>query len=103
VTVKLEDVAKVIAAAPAARYDAILLDLYEGPNAASQRSDDPFYGPAALARAQKALRRSGILAVWSEDADAPFEKRFVAAGFDVKMHSIGQGGRRHVVYLGRRP
>jgi spermidine synthase len=103
VTVKLEDVAKVIAAAPAGRFDAILLDLYEGPNAASQRSNDPFYGPTALARAYKALRKSGILAVWSEDADAPFQKRFAAAGFEVSVHSIGQGGRRHVVYLGRRP
>jgi spermidine synthase len=103
VTVKLEDVSDVIAKSPAARYDAILLDLYEGPNAASQRSDDPFYGAAALARAHKALRPSGILAVWSEDADAAFEKRFTAAGFAVTTHSIGQGGRRHVVYLGRRP
>lgn len=102
VTVRIEDVSKVIAAAPAGRYDAILLDLYEGPNAASQRRDDPFYGESALARSHKALRTGGLLAVWSEDADAPFEKRFGAAGFEVTTHSIGQGGRRHVVYLGRR-
>jgi hypothetical protein len=40
--------------------------------------------------------------VWSEDADAPFAKRFVTAGFVVKPHSIGAGGRKHVVYVGRR-
>jgi spermidine synthase len=83
-------------------FDAILLDLYEGPNAASQRKDDPFYSPHALVRTRAALRPGGVLAVWSEDADAPFAKRFVTAGFVVKPHSIGAGGRKHVVYVGRR-
>lgn len=102
VTVKLEDVAKVIAAAPANRYDAILLDLYEGPNAQTQRPNNPFYGADALARTHKALRASGVLSVWSEDADAAFEKRFSAAGFEVRSHSIGSGGRKHFVYIGRK-
>lgn len=83
-------------------FDAILLDLYEGPNAASQRKDDPFYSAHALVRTRAALRPGGILAVWSEDADAPFAKRLVTAGFVVKAHSIGAGGRKHVVYVGRR-
>jgi spermidine synthase len=83
-------------------FDAILLDLYEGPNAASQRKDDPFYSAHALVRTRAALRAGGVLAVWSEDADAPFAKRLVTAGFVVKAHSIGAGGRKHVVYVGRR-
>jgi spermidine synthase len=83
-------------------FDAILLDLYEGPNAASQRKDDPFYSAHALVRTRAALRANGVLAVWSEDADAPFAKRLVTAGFVVKAHSIGAGGRKHVVYVGRR-
>lgn len=102
VRVELGDVARAIASAKPGAYDAILLDLYEGPNAASQRKDDPFYGPAALARAHAALASKGALAVWAEDADAPFAKRFAAAGFDVTTHSIGRGGRRHIVYLGKR-
>lgn len=102
VRVELGDVARAIATAKAGAFDAILLDLYEGPNAASQRRDDPFYGPGALARAHAALAPAGMLAVWAEDPDAPFAKRFAAAGFDVRTHSIGQGGRRHIVYLGRR-
>jgi spermidine synthase len=102
VTVKVEDVAKVIAASAPNRYDAILLDLYEGPNAQSQRPDDPFYGAAALARTHKAIRTGGVLSVWSEDADAAFEKRFGAAGFEVRAQSIGSGGRRHFVYVGRK-
>jgi spermidine synthase len=102
VTVKLEDVAKVIAASPANRYDAILLDLYEGPHQATQKDDDPFYSAAALARSHKTIRVGGVLSVWSEDADAAFEKRFTAAGFDVSSQSIGSGGRRHFVYVGRK-
>ena len=102
VAIELGDVADVIARAPAGRFDAILLDLYEGPNAASQGRDDPFYGPGALARTRAAIAPGGVLGVWSEDADAPFAKRFAAAGFAVTTHAIGRGGRRHIVYLGRR-
>ena len=100
VTAVVRDVAQVIAAARG--LDLILLDLYEGPNNASQAANDPFYGAAALARAHAALAPGGVLGVWSEDADAPFAKRFAAAHFTVTKHSIGRGGRRHIVYLGRR-
>ncbi|CAN5776904.1 hypothetical protein BH11MYX3_BH11MYX3_18520 [soil metagenome] len=102
VTVQLIDVAELIASSPAGRFDAILLDLYEGPNDASQGRNDPFYSVAALARQRAALAPGGVLAVWSEDADAPYEKRFKAAGFEVTKHAIGTGGRKHIVYLGRR-
>jgi spermidine synthase len=101
VKVELGDVAELIARSPGA-FDLILLDLYEGPNAASQAANDPFYGPAALARLHRALTPRGVAGIWSEDADAPFARRFAAARFDVSKHSIGRGGRRHVVYLGRR-
>ena len=101
VRVVIDDVAKVIAAAPRGHYDAIILDLYEGPHAATQRSDDPFYGRAALARSRDALAPGGILAVWSEEADDAFSRRFTAAGFDVAIHRLGKS-RTHVVYLGRR-
>ena len=100
VRVEIADVARVIVTAPAASYDAIVLDLYEGPHAATQRADDPFYGPAALERARAALARGGVLAVWSEDPDAAFARRFTAAGFEVSSHREGRGGRAHIVYLG---
>jgi spermidine synthase len=104
VNLQLADVARVIASAPAGHYHAIVLDLYEGPNAASQRRDDPFYSAAALVEQRRALARDGVLAVWSEDADAPYAKRVTSGGFALKTHSIGSGGRRHVVYLAvRRP
>jgi len=99
VTVEMGDVAATIAAASPGAYDAILLDLYEGPHAATQRPDDPFYGAAALARTRAALSRRGVFAVWSEDADLPFARRLSTAGFTVSRHRVGQGGRAHFVYL----
>jgi spermidine synthase len=102
VRVEVRDVADVIANAPAGGFDLILLDLYEGPNSSTQSANDPFYGGAALARSHRALAPRGVLGVWSEDADAPFERRFAAGKFAVTKHSIGKGGRRHFVYLGVR-
>ncbi len=102
VRVEVADVADVIARAPEGGFDLILLDLFEGPNTSTQAPEDPFYGPKALARARRALAPRGILGVWSEDADAPFARRFAAAGFDVHKDSIRSGASRHVVYMGRR-
>ncbi len=101
VAVVIDDVAAVIAGAPRGHYDAILLDLYEGPHAATQRADDPFYGRAALGNSHAALAPGGTLAVWSEEPDEAFARRFTAAGFDVATHRLGKT-RSHIVYLGRR-
>ena len=101
VRVVIGDVAAVITDAPPGHHDAIILDLYEGPHAATQRADDPFYGRAALARSRAALAPGGVLAVWSEDPDDAFARRFTAAGFDVATHRLG-ANRNHIVYLGRR-
>jgi spermidine synthase len=95
VSVELADVGHVIARAPAASWDAILLDLYEGPY-----DDDAHFGTAAVVRARRALAPGGVLAVWSEEADPRFQKRLVAAGFDVATHRISSGDRRHTVYVG---
>ncbi|HEY2743793.1 MAG TPA: spermidine synthase [Polyangia bacterium] len=100
VTVVVADVAAQIARAPRGAWDAILLDLYEGPHAATQAADDPLYGAAALARTRAALRAGGVFAVWSEEADARFERRLQDAGFTVDKQRAGRGGRAHVVYLG---
>lgn len=100
VTIRAADVAEVIRASPPGAWHAIVLDLYEGPNAASQRADDPFYGSAALARTRAALAVGGVLAIWSEDPDAPFERRVVAAGLALEKRRVGgKGARAHVVYM----
>jgi spermidine synthase len=98
VTIVIDDVSKVIARANN-EYDAILIDLYEGPNPQTQDKDDPFYGKTALARTHAALVPRGVFSVWSEDADDTFAKRFTAAGFEVSTHRLGSS-RRHFVYLG---
>lgn len=98
-SVLMEDVARVIARGG---FDAIILDLYEGPREAVRAEGDPFYGREALRRTREALTPKGIFAVWSEDPDAAFEKRLRAAGFDVERRKPGKGGPRHAVYLARR-
>jgi len=100
VKVEVADVARVIAAAPAGRYDAILLDLYEGPHQATNHAHDPLYGAAALDRTARALRPGGALAIWSEELDRPFERRLEAAHFRVQTHRT-RGGRTHVIYEAR--
>lgn len=97
----LQDVAEVIAGAARQPFDAIILDLYEGPREATQGREDPFYGPAALKRTREALATGGVLAVWSEDPDAAFEKRLRQGGFEVERRKPGKGGPRHTVYLAR--
>jgi len=103
VTVVLDDVAVVIrsAAEPGKghRFDAILLDLYEGPYEGDQGRGDYLYGPAAIALSRTALRPGGVFAVWSEDPDKAFEKRLQRAGFAVNRQRPGRGGGRHVVYI----
>ena len=101
VKVLIQDVARVIEQAPAGHFDAIVLDLYEGPHAAQKRENDPFYGRAALARSFAALAPGGVLAIWSEEINSVFKKRMIDAGFETTVQHPG-GSRAYVVYLGRR-
>ena len=102
VRTRVADVARVIAEAPAGSYDAIILDLYEGPHEAINRASDPLYGQTALQSAATALRPRGVLAIWSEEPDKAFESRLSRAGFAISRHPGGRGGRAHVIYLGVR-
>ncbi len=106
VTVEIDDVALLIRKAArdgiALKYDAIVLDLYNGPYSQAGSQEDPLYGCAAIENAKAALKSGGVFAVWGEDYDAGFEKRLRAAGFTVAATREGRGGPRHVVYLGRR-
>jgi spermidine synthase len=101
VRVVIQDVARVIENARPGQFDAIVLDLYEGPHAAQRRENDPFYGRVALERSAAALSPGGVLAIWSEETNAVFKKRMIDAGFETRVHHPG-GSRAYVVYLGRR-
>lgn len=92
---------------PGAGYDAILLDVDNGPEGLSRPGNDRLYSAAGLASALKALRRGGTLAVWSAHPDEAFTRRLKKAGFaveEVKARANGKrGGARHLIWLARRP
>jgi spermidine synthase len=106
VGVKIENVTATIARAArgenAAKLDAILLDLYEGPGPSTSPRDDPLYGEHALRQIRTALRPGGVLAVWSEEPSAGYERRLRAAGYRVERSRPGRGGLRHAVYVATR-
>jgi spermidine synthase len=81
------------------RYDAIVLDLYQGPYAVPDGQEDPLFGPNALERARAALHAHGCLAVWSEEPVPSFERRLRSSGFRCECRRPRSKGPRHVVYL----
>ena len=106
VTVLEKDVGKVIRAAPAA-FDAILLDVDNGPEGLTRASNDNLYNLEGLSAARAALRPGGVLAVWSSGPDSGFTKRLRRTGFDVEevvaRATRKRGGARHVIWLATRP
>lgn len=102
VTVRETDVADLIRPAKAA-YDAILLDVDNGPEGLSRKANDALYDHSGLAAARVALRPGGVLAVWSSAPDAGFARRLGQAGFSVEETRArarrGGGGARHVIWL----
>lgn len=98
------DVADVIASGKAA-YDAILLDVDNGPDGLSRSANDRLYGLPGLAAARTALTPGGVLAVWSAHPDRSFAARVRQSGFEVEeIHTRARGkrGARHVIWLGTR-
>jgi len=105
VTVIVDDVAYLVgqaAEANAQKFDAIIIDLYEGPHAKTDAMNDPFYGSRALKTTADALTAAGIFAIWGENPDEAFEKRLTTAGFTLDRQRPGRGGLRHVVYVAQK-
>jgi len=100
------DVAELMRAEVSA-WDAILLDVDNGPTGLTQSANDWLYSIQGLGVAFRALRPEGVLGVWSAGADASFSRRMTRAGFDVATKDVrargSRGGRRHVVWMGTRP
>jgi spermidine synthase len=100
------DVAVVIAEG-AGTYDAILLDVDNGPDGLVRLANDRLYTLSGLLAAKAALKPGGVLAVWSAAPDAAFTRRLVKAGFAVeevavKARSNGKGPR-HVIWFAAKP
>jgi spermidine synthase len=102
VILRERDVAMVIAE-EVGSYDAILLDVDNGPDGLVRLANDRLYTLSGLASAKAALRPGGVLAIWSAGPDPAFARRLVKAGFSVeevavKARSNGKGPR-HVIWF----
>jgi spermidine synthase len=105
VWVELNDVA-VILSSSLARFDAVLLDVDNGPAAFAAANNVRLYDDRGIAAAFAALKMDGVLAVWSAREDRKFEQRLRYGGFAVEVVSVRgrlkKGGPRHTIFLGRK-
>lgn len=105
VKVEVADVAEIIRAA-ACRYDAILLDVDNGPEGLTREANDRLYDARGLAAAHAALKIGGVLAVWSARPDRRFAQRLGDAGFaaeEFSARATGGRGARHTIWIAARP
>ena len=105
VTLEVRDVAETIAF-DVGHFDAILLDVDNGPDGVVRKENDRLYSRGGLATTFGALRPGGVLAVWSAADDAGFTRRLRGAGFEVEMVTVkarpNGKGPRHVIWFARR-
>ncbi len=104
VTVCEGDIARVLVAEQQA-YDAILLDVDNGPEGLTRKENDWLYSVNGLNAAYAALRPQGVLAVWSAGPDQEFMQRLRKVGFEVdevRVHAHGSKGARHIIWFARR-
>jgi len=99
------DVAQYIAGADG-EYDAILLDVDNGPDGLVRAENDVLYSRDGLREAKRALAPNGILAIWSAEPDPAFTRRLQKAGFSVdkvrvSARSNGKGAK-HTIWFARR-
>lgn len=102
VVLRVTDVAAVIEEAPSA-FDAILLDVDNGPDGLSRRGNNQLYNGRGLAAARAALTPGGVLAIWSAAPDVAFGKRLASAGFvvdEVRIRARPNGkGPIHTIWF----
>ncbi len=102
VTLRMGDVGDAIRAAPRA-YDAILLDVDNGPDGLTRPANDGLYSARGLDEARAALRPGGVLAIWSAAPDPAFARRLARGGFavdEVRARARDNGkGAHHVIWF----
>jgi spermidine synthase len=105
VSIREKDVASLIISERSA-YDAILLDVDNGPEALTRKANDRLYDQAGLGAAFAALRSRGVLAAWSAGPDRNFTRRLRNAGFEVNEVRVrargGRGGARQIIWIAAR-
>lgn len=110
VTLKMTDVGELILLAPDT-FDAILLDVDNGPDGLVRAENDRIYSRDGLRAARSALEPGGVLAIWSAAKDPKFTRRLEKAGFEVEEVEVrsriaadGKGkGARHTIWFAKRP
>lgn len=106
VDVITRDVVRIIRHAARA-YDAILLDVDNGPNGLTRADNEELYSMHGLTAAKTALKPGGVLAIWSAAPDERFTRRLKHAGFQVDEVMVRAGrngkGARHVIWFARTP
>jgi spermidine synthase len=102
VSIRETDVTEIIRS-QRSTFDAILLDVDNGPEGLTRKGNDALYSLTGLQAAHAALRPGGVLAVWSSGPNPAFAKRLRSAGFDVNevnIRATGRGGgARHVIWI----
>ncbi len=105
VIVREVDVARILRAEQRA-YDAILLDVDNGPKGLTRNGNDWLYGHGGLRAASAALRPGGVLAVWSAGPDHAFSDRLRKTGFKLEQLRVRArgacGGARHTIWIAGR-
>lgn len=98
------DVARILTTEQKA-YDAILLDVDNGPEGLTRKANDWLYSIDGLNAAYAALRPQGVLAVWSAGPDRKFLQRLRKVGFEVdevRVRAHGKKGTRHIIWFAKR-
>jgi spermidine synthase len=89
------------------KFDAILLDVDNGPDGIVRDGNERLYTRTGIARSRDALRPGGILAVWSAAPDPKFRNRLKDAGFNVEERVVrarpNNKGPHHTIWFARAP
>jgi len=101
----VDDVAKIIRHARN-EFDAIMLDVDNGPSALVDERNGWLYTDDGLQAIRRALKQGGEVAIWSADDEPKFPSRMRRNGYYSDRHRIrahkGKGGGRHVIFTGRK-
>jgi spermidine synthase len=105
VLIEVDDVAVTLSSRPG-RFDAVLLDVDNGPSGLTASNNDWLYDDRGIAAAFAALKIDGVLAVWSAREDKKFEQRLRHGRFAVEVERVRgrltKGGPRHAIFLGHK-
>ena len=105
VTVRIKDVVHVIRSSTSA-FDAILLDVDNGPDSMAQEGNDELYSLSGVSMIHRALRPGGVVAVWSASPDSGFTQRLKTSSFHVIEHKVRgrtqKKGPVHTIWIAKK-